>query len=116
MWYSDEVVVEHIFGSLSAARVLLYLENYGSGYALGISKTFGMPLNAIQRQLIKFELCGLLVSRLVGNTREYTWNPRSVIVGSLRVFLREALATLDARETQEFYRERRRPRRVGKPL
>jgi predicted transcriptional regulator len=109
-------VVESIFGSQSAARVLLYLENYGSGYALGIAKTFRMPLNAIQRQLKKFESSGVLVSRLVGKTREYTWNPRVALVKPLRAFLHAALTVLDESELREFYRERRRPRRIGKPL
>lgn len=109
-------VVEDIFGSRSAARVLLYLHNYEDGYALGIAKTFGVPLTAIQRQLVKFETAGLLVSRLVGKTRVYSWNPRAVLVKPLREFLASALETLPQEEIQQFFRERRRPRRTGKPL
>lgn len=105
-----------IFGSLSAARVLLYLENYDSGYALGIAKTFGMPLNGIQRQLIKFESNGLLVSRLIGKTREFSWNPRVALVRPLRALLRAALDALPEDEIRRYYRERRRPRRIGKPI
>ena len=110
------LVVETIFGSVSAARVLLYLHNYDSGYALGIAKTFRIPLTAIQRQLKKFELAGVLVSRLVGKTRVYTWSPRAVLIRPLRAFLEGALSTLSADEIREYYRERRRPRRADKPL
>ena len=52
-----------LFGSKSAYQVLMYLENYGSGYASQIARSFGMSLNQVQNQLNKFEDVGLLVSR-----------------------------------------------------
>ena len=52
-----------LFGSESAYQVLMYLENYNSGYASQIAKTFGISLSQAQNQLTKFEEIGLLVSR-----------------------------------------------------
>ena len=53
-----------LFGSESAYRVLMYLENYGKGYASEIARTFGISLNQAQNQLRKFEEVGLLISRI----------------------------------------------------
>jgi hypothetical protein len=52
-----------LFGSKAAYQVLMYLENYGSGYAAEIARTFGMSLSQAQNQLRKFEELGLFVSR-----------------------------------------------------
>jgi hypothetical protein len=109
-------VLETIFGSRAAARVLLYLENYGEGYAGGIARTFAMPLFAVQRQLRKFEDGGVLTSRLVGRARVYTWNARNPTTAPLRRLLAESLKYVPEEEIRRYYRERRRPRRAGKPL
>ena len=102
-----------IFGSQSACRVLLYLENYEKGYASDIARTFGISLNQAQSQLRKFEEAGLLVSRNEGNTRMY-YIKRSPVTDALRRFLREILEMLPNRTTDKYFRQRRRPRRFGK--
>ena len=108
-------VLESILGSRSAARTLLYLEAYGSGYANGMAKTFGVSVTAMYRQLRRFEDGDVLVSRMVGNTRVFEFNPRSPTVRSLRRLLAEELDKLPESELKDYYRERRRPRRTGKP-
>ena len=102
-----------LFGSESAYRVLMYLENYDSGYASQIARTFGISLNQAQNQLIKFEEIGLLVSRKEGTTRTYYFK-RSPISDALRMFLRSMLEILPETITEKYFRERRRPRRFGK--
>ena len=102
-----------LFGSESAYRVLMYLENYESGYASEIARTFGMSLNQAQNQLIKFEETGLLVSRKEGTTRTYYFK-RSPVADALRQFLRSMLEMLPEATTEKYYRQRRRPRRSGK--
>ncbi len=109
-------MLETILGSLAAERTLLYLENYGEGYARAVASTFDCPLSVIQKQLARFERDGVLVSRLVGRTRVYAWNPRYALCEPLRALLRESLALLPAGEARRYFRERRRPRRAGKPL
>ena len=108
--------LETLFGSDSAARVLLYLEAYGEGYGREIARTFDMSQSLAQRQLNKLETGGLLVSRLRGRVRIYGWNPRSQLVGPLRELLAVGLSSLPESERQRYFTQRRRPRRAGKPL
>jgi predicted transcriptional regulator len=102
-----------LFGSESAYRVLMYLENYDSGYASKIARTFGISLNQAQNQLTKFEEIDLLVSRREGTTRTYYFK-RSPVSDALRVFLRSMLELLPDATIEKYFRERRRPRRFGK--
>mgnify|MGYP006316826811 CR=1 FL=1 len=87
-------VLPALFGSQSAAQVLLFLQNYGEGHARRIATTFDVPHMAIQRQLRRLEDAGVLVSRKVGNLREFVWNPRRA--GS-RSILWKFLAVSDSR-------------------
>lgn len=109
-------ILEALFGSRSAAQTLLFLQNYGEGYARHIAVTFGVSHMAIQRQLLRLEAEGVLVSRVVGKTRVFTWNPRSATVKNLRKFLEAELERLPEDITQKYFRQRQRPRRTGKEL
>jgi hypothetical protein len=110
-------VLEGIFGNASAEKVLLYLEQYGEGYATAIARTFDdLSLNMAQRQLDRFERAGPLLSTLKGRTRLYTWNPRYPFRLELRPLLAKALDFLPAAERRRYFAERRRPRAGGKPL
>jgi hypothetical protein len=106
--------LDAIFGSRSAAQTLLFLQNYGEGHARRIATTFGVAHMAIQRQLRRLEAEGVLVSRPVGNTRVFTWNPRSLTVTDLRAFLEAELERLPVDVTRQYFRQRQRPRRSGK--
>lgn len=108
--------LEALFGSKSAARTLLFLQNYGEGHARRIADTFDISHMAIQRQLKRLEAVNILVSRMVGNARIFTWNPRSATVKELRKFLEAELERLPKNVTQEYFRQRQRPRRTGKAL
>lgn len=109
-------VLDAIFGNRSAAQTLLFLEAYGSGYALRIADTYGVPVSSIQRQLIRLEASGVLVSRKIGTARVFEFNPRNPTVKRLRAFLAAELEALPDSETKALYRQRRRPRRTGKEL
>jgi len=108
--------LDALFGSRSAAQVLLFLQNYGEGHALRISRTFDVSNTAIRRQLERLEAEGILVSTKVGRTRLFTWNPRNPTVADLRDFLEAELARLPKQTIQRYFRQRQRPRRTGKPL
>jgi DNA-binding transcriptional ArsR family regulator len=108
-------MLEAAFGSLTAERVLLFLHRYGEAYGRQIAVAFDMPVSEIQKQLRKFEGGGLLVSRLLGRTRVYTWNPRSVFVAALRQLLQVLLENLPSEQRAPYADGRRRPRRAGKP-
>ena len=107
-------MLKAVFGSAAAERTLLYLQNYGEGYAVGIARTFGLAPSQVSKQLTKFENAGLLVSRTVGRARVYYWNDRNPLVKDLRALLQATLELLPDEELQRYYRERRRPRRKGK--
>jgi predicted transcriptional regulator len=107
-------MLKALFGSTAAERTLLYLQNYGEGYAVGIARTFGLAPSQVLKQLTKFENAGLLVSRTIGRARVYYWNERNPLVKELRVLLQATLELLPDKELQQYYRERRRPRRKGK--
>ncbi len=109
-------MLDTLFGSKSAKAVLLFLQTYGEGYGREMAQTFGIRPVQVQNQLKKFEAGGWLVSRSVGRTRLYSWNPRNPLVGPLRQFLQAATDTLPDDEVRAYYRQRRRPRRAGKPL
>lgn len=108
--------LDAIFGTRTAAATLLFLENYGSGYASRIAKTYDMPVSIVQDQLRRLEGAGVLVSRTVGRTRVFEFNPRSPTVGQLRVFLATELKTLPKEILDKYFRARQRPRRTGKAL
>lgn len=109
-------MLEGILGNASAEKVLLYLEQYGEGYATAIARNFDdLSLNMAQRQLERFERAGALASTLRGRTRLYTWNTRYPFRAELRALLAKALEVLPAAERKRYFSQRRRPRRTGKP-
>ena len=109
-------VLETVLGNRSAAQALLYLEAYGTGHPNGMARTYGVSVTAMYRQLKRLEAGGVLVSRMVGNSRQFEFNPRNPTVKNLRGFLEAELEQLPEAELEAFYRERRRPRRTGKAL
>jgi len=106
--------LEAIFGSRSAAQVLLFLEAYGSGHALRIAATYSVSVSPIQRQLRRLERDGVLLSRMVGRTRLFEFNTRDPTVRNLRGFLEAELDLVPEEEVKAYYRQRQRPRRSGK--
>ena len=108
--------LDAVLGNRTAAVVLLFIENYGSGYSREISRTCDIPLSVVQDQLKKLEAAGVLISRTVGRTRVFEFNPRNPTAGRLRQFLSAELAALPNSVLQRYFRERRRPRRTGKRL
>jgi DNA-binding transcriptional ArsR family regulator len=109
-------MLEAVFGSSAAERVLLYMQNYEQGYGREIAATFGVAQSQVRKQLEKFESGGILVSRLVGRTRLYEWNPRNPLVPSLRALLSAVIDSLPSADRQRYLRRRTRPRRAGKAL
>ena len=107
-------VLETVFGNRSAAQTLMFLEAYGSGHALRIADTYGVPVSSIQRQLIRLEVGGVLVSRKVGAARVFEFNTRNPSVRNLRALLGAELEALPEEEVRRFYRQRQRPRRTRK--
>ena len=114
---ATQTTLEALFGGQAAAKVLLFIENYGEGYASSIARTFEMPVSEIQKQLKKFEDAGILVGRRIGTSRVFSWNPRDPALDGLRELLKSTLEYgIPSDRLKKYYRQRRRPTRKGKPL
>ncbi len=85
-------MLETLLGSAGSEKVLVYLEARGEGYAREIARASGMGLYPIQCQLDRLEQGGILVSRTVGRTRLYSFNPLYPFVNELRQLLARALS------------------------
>jgi hypothetical protein len=109
-------VIEVLLGSKNAERVLIYIFGREEGYAREIASFYGTDLKPIQMQLDKFEKGGVLVSRAIGRTRPYEFNPRYPFLNELKALLEKALSFYPAREQEELKMNRRRPRAKGKEL
>ena len=109
-------MLEVLFGNRSAEKVLLFMANYNDGYASQIAATFGTSLYSIQKQLMRLEQGGILVSQLRGKIRIYTWSPRFALKNELIALLNRSLDLLPKEEKSKYFRARSRPRRSGKSL
>ena len=105
-----------LLGSENSERVLIFLLARENGYAREISQFFDTNLYAIQRQLDKLETGGILVSRTVGRTRLYQFNPRYSFLEELKSLLAKAFSFYPESVREELLMNRRRPRSRGKPL
>ncbi len=111
-----ENALEALFGNRSAAKLMLYLFHYGEAYATGMAKDLGTALSPIQRQLDKFEVAGLLISKMVGNTRIYSFNPKQPATKKLKELIQVFYEAMSVDEREQLFSTRRRPRRRGKPV
>lgn len=110
------MILSGLFGNETAEKVLLSLANYGSGYPRGIAATFNISVSQVQRQLERLEREAVLSSRLIGRTRVYEFNPRYLFRNELETLLKKALKNLPSSILEEYFTQRSRPRRQGKPL
>ena len=109
-------MIEVLLGSKNAERVLIYIFSREEGYAREIARFFNTDLKSIQKQLDKLEMGGVLVSREVGRTRPYVFNPRYPFLNELKSLLGKALSFYPKKDHEELVMNRRRPRAIGKSL
>lgn len=109
-------MLETLFGSVNQERVLLYILCRNEGYAREISRFFDADLDPIQKQLGKLEYGNILISRNVGRTRLFSFNPRYPFLNELKTLLEKALTFYPVEERERLTHARKRPRRTDKPL
>lgn len=109
-------MIEVLLGSKNAERVLIYIFSREEGYPREIARFFNTDLKSIQKQLDKLEGGGVLVSREVGRTRPYVFNPRYPFLNELKSLLEKALSFYPVEKQEELKMNRRRPRARGKAL
>jgi len=109
-------MLEGLFGNPVIEKIFFTVLVRNEGYALGLAKTFNEPVNRFQQQLKRLEDGGIIVSRLVGRVRIYTFNPRYAFLNELKALISRAYEFVPEAEKERFYGGRTRPRRAGKPL
>ena len=114
--HPEGYMIEVLLGSKNAERVLIYIFAREEGYPREIARFFKTDLKSIQNQLDKLESGGVLVSREVGRTRPYVFNPRYPFLNELKALLEKALSFYKSKEQEELMMNRKRPRSRGKEL
>jgi predicted transcriptional regulator len=109
-------MLEALFGSKNRERVLQFILANGEGYAKEIADFYGSSLDPIQKQLEKLEFAGVLVSKSIGRTRLFMFNPRYAFLNELKALLKKARSYYSSEEIEKLTMRRKRPRRAGKPL
>ncbi len=109
-------MLEAVLGSISCERALIFLAARDEGYAREIADFYATSLAPVQKQLDKLEAGGVLVSKSVGRTRVYQFNPRYPFLAELKAFLVKAISFYDQDIQSKLLLDRRRPRRRAKPL
>ena len=109
-------VLEPILGSVNSERVLVFIFAREAGYARQIASFYQTALTPIQKQLEKLEAGGVLISRSIGRTLLYSFNPRYPFLSELKSLLEKTLVFYSDEERERLIMNRRRPRRRGKPI
>jgi len=102
--------------SVKLIRVFIFLIARNEGYATEIAKFFGADLYAIQKQLERLENSEVLVSKKIGRTRVFQFNPRYPFLKELKVLLERVLSFYPDDIQENLVMNRRRPRKKDKPL
>lgn len=110
------MILEPLFGSKNRERVLVFLQAREEGYAREIARFFETGLFPIQNQLERLEAGGVIVSRKVGRTVLYQFNPRYALLEELKALLDKAVSYYPEEMKEKTLMNRRRPRRRGKPI
>ncbi|MEE9581047.1 MAG: hypothetical protein V3V74_07020 [Nitrosomonadaceae bacterium] len=109
-------MLECVLGSQSAEKVLVFLCCRDEGYASGIAKFFDTGVTPIKKQLEKLEVGGVLVSRSVGKTLVFRFNPRNPFIDEIKALMTKVVTYYPQGLQDRLLKNRRRPRRRGKPL
>ena len=109
-------MLQPLLGSENAERTLIFLLIRKEGYATEIARFFDVDLYGIQNQLEKFETGSILVSRKVGRTRVYQFNPSYAFLAELQKLLSKAFSFYPSKIKESLQYNRRRPRKRDKKL
>jgi hypothetical protein len=109
-------MLAQLLGSVNKEYALVYLAARDRGYAREIARFFNTALDPVQKALDALEAAGVLVSRSVGNTREYEFSPRYPARNELAALLKRALDLYPSQMRDDLLITRTRPRRKAKPL
>jgi hypothetical protein len=109
-------MLQGIFASEDAERVLFFMIARDQGYGRQIADFWDTTQTGVRRQLERFEAAGILVGQAVGRARVYSWNPRYPFLAELKALMTRAVSLLPENDRTKLLGHRRRPRRYGKPV
>ena len=109
-------MLEELFGSKNRERVLQYILANNQAYAKEMADFYNSSVDPIQKQLERLERGSILVSQTVGRTRLFLFNPRYAFRKELEALLLKAREFYAPEEVERLTKQRKRPRRTGKPL
>jgi len=111
-------MLEPLFGNKNIEKIFFFLIINKKCYGTQLSRIFDQALSPFQNSLDRLESGGILVSFLEGRVRNYQFNPRYPFLKELLKLIEKAYQFLPEELKHEYYehRERRRPRKKGKPL
>ena len=109
-------MLEPIFGSKCREQVLQFILANSVGYGTEIKNFYKIGLDPVQKQLEKLELGGILISKNIGRTIVYSFNPRYAFLNELKNLLLKAREFYKPELIKQLTMNRKRPRRQGKPL
>jgi len=84
----------------SQEKVPIYLLLRGAGYGKNIAEFYGVPTDPVQKQLVRLEADGVIISPLIGKVRNYELNPRHPFVESLTQLLKVGGGSVSSRATE----------------
>ena len=109
-------MLDKIFGTKTAAFILLHLFHYGELHARGVARDINISLSTVQKQLEKFEDAGVVISKKIGNTRIFSFNKKSPLTKPLMELIGIIHSTMSISDKELLFHDRKRPRRNGKPV
>jgi DNA-binding transcriptional ArsR family regulator len=92
-----------LFESDKKEKILFFLYAHGEGYAREIARAFRFNLNTVQNQLKKLEGSGILISRLRGKVRMFSFDPRYPLKKELEALFKKAMMYLSEEDVKTYY-------------
>lgn len=109
-------MINKLFGNETLAIIFLNLFHYGEVYSALIEKNSGIASRSVLNQLNKMELAGIFVSREVGRTRLYQFNPKNPVTKPLKEIINITYSNMSLKMKEQMFHERMRPRAKGKEV
>lgn len=109
-------VLNGLLKAESQEKILIYLLVRNSGYAKAIADFFDAGVTPIQKQILKLEEQGILVSSNIGRSRVFQLNPQYRLLPELKALMEGALKAYPIEIKEALIMNRSKPRRTGKPL
>ena len=108
-------ILQGILKAESQEKTLIYILVREQGYGRKIADFFDLPVSPIQKQLLKLENAGVLMSKRIGTTLCFEFNPRYPFLEPLKELLKAALKAYPPELKKELVMQRDRPRHSRKP-